>query len=325
MNTEDLKKILLEKEQFTIPDIQHEYGLKYAEVHKCVLQLINEDRLILSDGLTYFVQDSDPPVAKTKGEDTLQKEDYDEFILRRRRELMERFTRLYEEKKHKLDEEDDELDDSDEYDDEEDDAAEDADRDEKNKMPPQFGTNTLIHEIESCRMVRSVNYDELAKSAQKIIETMALFDCDLTTRAIQLGPDTTRFVFGCVTSRDITTLSAYESDIRASISADSIEVIAPFGPNQIAVVAYHDGIWDPLCKKALCFWLERNGGKASIASLQRNLGIGFNHSGRIKDQLQQLGCVDTIDPSESASKTLHVTVTKEDVEVLFPQTLGWEI
>ena len=75
---------------------------------------------------------------------------------------------------------------------------------------------------------------------------------------------------------------------------------------------------DPLCKKALRFWLEKNQGKASIASIQRNLGIGFNRAGRIMDSLQQLKYVETPPPSETNSKPLKVLVTLEELDDLFP-------
>lgn len=75
---------------------------------------------------------------------------------------------------------------------------------------------------------------------------------------------------------------------------------------------------DPYCKKALRYWLERNSGKASIASIQRNLGIGFNRAGRIMDTLQKLGYVETLSPSEPSSKPLRVLVTLDDLDNLFP-------
>ncbi len=76
---------------------------------------------------------------------------------------------------------------------------------------------------------------------------------------------------------------------------------------------------DPLCKKALRFWLERNSGKASIASIQRNLGIGFNRAGRIMDTLQRLGYVETLSPSEPSSKPLKVLVSIEELDGIFPE------
>lgn len=79
---------------------------------------------------------------------------------------------------------------------------------------------------------------------------------------------------------------------------------------------------DPLCKRALRFWLEKNQGKASIASIQRNLGIGFNRAGRIMDSLQQLKYVETPLPSETNSKPLKVLITLEELDELFPDMEG---
>lgn len=75
---------------------------------------------------------------------------------------------------------------------------------------------------------------------------------------------------------------------------------------------------DPYCKKALRFWLERQGGRASIASIQRSLKIGFNRAGRIMDTLQKLHYVEEPAASESSSKPLRVLVTLDQLDELFP-------
>lgn len=75
---------------------------------------------------------------------------------------------------------------------------------------------------------------------------------------------------------------------------------------------------DPYCKKALRFWLERQGGRASIASIQRSLQIGFNRAGRIMDSLQKLHYVEEPLASESSSKPLRVLVTLDQLDELFP-------
>ena len=80
-----------------------------------------------------------------------------------------------------------------------------------------------------------------------------------------------------------------------------------------------DNQLDPLCKKALQFWLEKNQGKASIASIQRNLGIGFNRAGRIMDSLEKMGYVEELSASESSSKPRKVLVTLEQLDELFPE------
>lgn len=75
---------------------------------------------------------------------------------------------------------------------------------------------------------------------------------------------------------------------------------------------------DPYCKKALRFWLEKQGGRASIASIQRNLGIGFNRAGRIMDSMQKLKYVEELSPSDPSSKPLRVLVSLDDLDELFP-------
>ncbi|MCH5156888.1 MAG: hypothetical protein J1G02_03305 [Clostridiales bacterium] len=83
-----------------------------------------------------------------------------------------------------------------------------------------------------------------------------------------------------------------------------------------------DSQLDPLCKKALRFWLEKNQGKASIASIQRNLGIGFNRAGRIMDSLEKMGYVEELSASESSSKPRKVLVTLDQLDELFPDQEG---
>lgn len=83
-------------------------------------------------------------------------------------------------------------------------------------------------------------------------------------------------------------------------------------------VANKEAQLDPYCKKALRFWLEKQGGRASIASIQRNLGIGFNRAGRIMDSLQKLKYVEEPSASEPSSKPLRVLVTLEELDSLFP-------
>lgn len=75
---------------------------------------------------------------------------------------------------------------------------------------------------------------------------------------------------------------------------------------------------DPYCKKALRFWLERQGGRASIASIQRSLKIGFNRAGRIMDTLQKMHYVEEPLASESSTKPLRVLVTLDQLDELFP-------
>ena len=75
---------------------------------------------------------------------------------------------------------------------------------------------------------------------------------------------------------------------------------------------------DPYCKKALRYWLEHNGGKASIASIQRSLQIGFNRAGRILESLQRLNYVESLKANETSTKPVKVLVTLEELDSLFP-------
>lgn len=73
------------------------------------------------------------------------------------------------------------------------------------------------------------------------------------------------------------------------------------------------------CKKALRYWLEQNDGQASMASLQRGIGVGFTRAGRIMDALQRAGYVET--PAEDVYKyrsPLKVLVKLDELDDLFP-------
>lgn len=74
----------------------------------------------------------------------------------------------------------------------------------------------------------------------------------------------------------------------------------------------------PYYKKALRYWLERNSGKASISSLQRGIGVGFNRAGRIMENLQKMGYVEEPASSDTSNRALKVLVTLEEIDNLFP-------
>lgn len=97
---------------------------------------------------------------------------------------------------------------------------------------------------------------------------------------------------------------------------------APEEEEEDAKPADKESQLDPYCKKALRFWLEKNNGRASIASIQRSLGIGFNRAGRIMDSLQKLKYVEELSPSDLGSKPLRVLVTLEELDDLFPDMEG---
>ena len=74
---------------------------------------------------------------------------------------------------------------------------------------------------------------------------------------------------------------------------------------------------DRLCKSALRFWLKETNGKASICSLQRGMGVGFDRAGRIFDSLQQLGYIEKKNDIYD-SRPLQVFVTLDELDRLFP-------
>lgn len=88
-------------------------------------------------------------------------------------------------------------------------------------------------------------------------------------------------------------------------------------PQKLIVTATNEEV-DSLCKEALRFWIEERNGRASIASIQRHLQIGFNRSGRIVDALQKMGYVTEIQDNE-LSVPLRVLVELEDLEKLFTE------
>ena len=90
------------------------------------------------------------------------------------------------------------------------------------------------------------------------------------------------------------------------------------GQSVVATNRDTDTELDPFCKRALKFWLTKQGGRASIASIQRNLGIGYNRAGRMMDSLQQLGYIEKLDEYAPSSRPLRVLVTLEEVDKLFP-------
>ena len=190
-----------------------------------------------------------------------------------------------------------------------------------------FASINTYDASETLKMVDGFDYSEKLDVAKLVAFKLFVFGINIELKTIQIGIDRTRYVFDFLPSKiRISDLKRYELDVKACIKTDNhVEVIAPYGSDQlVAIDVEHDTYIDAYCKKALLFWLTKYQGKASIASIQRNLGIGFNRSGSIMDTLQKLNCVESLEPSDSMAKPLHVKITKEDVEVLFPQSLCWE-
>ena len=180
---------------------------------------------------------------------------------------------------------------------------------------------------EFLKMIEGFDYGEKLNIAKLVAFKLSVFGINVQLKAIQIGIDRTRYVFDFLPSKiRIFDLKRYEVDIKACIKTDNyVHVIAPYGDDQLVAIDVEHGTYlDIYCKKALMFWLNKYQGKVSIVSIQRNLGIGFNRSGRIMDTLQQLNCVESWEANDSMPKPRHVKITQEAVEVLFPKSLGWE-
>lgn len=79
-----------------------------------------------------------------------------------------------------------------------------------------------------------------------------------------------------------------------------------------------ENVVDPYCRKALRYWIEKNGGFASMSSLQRGLSVGFNRAGKIMETLANKGYIETLEASESNTKKRRVFVTLEQLDDIFP-------
>lgn len=107
-------------------------------------------------------------------------------------------------------------------------------------------------------------------------------------------------------------------DILNLIKNSSTTTTAPKTSEQQSPPKIGDVEVDILSKRALRFWLEKQAGRASIASIQRNLGIGFNRAGRLVDALQKLGYIEEYDNNCPSSRPLRVLITLQDLDRLFP-------
>lgn len=324
MEKEELKKVLLERKTFTIPSVQNELKLSYKEIRDCVRQMQDNNELMLTDEMNYTIIDGTqrsnaavetgrrrtPNNGVANGIGSYFYDRIDKEATRRRRELMERLARISEDY------------DDNEYDD--DDDEEDSDSDVESQQF-EYNSEILLREIESCRAVDGVEYQGLEELAQKIADRMAVWNIKLKLYAIQFGVNSTRFVFNDISKKNgITNMRSYASDIQACIAASKVNIVAPFGYGKVAVVAYQKGELDPLCKKALNFWLDNNGGRATINSVLGYLSIGFNRAGKMVEQLEKIKCLTPLSSDQSSQSTLRVAISKEDIDVLFPTTLGWE-
>ena len=341
MNLTELETYLKEHETFTIAEIQHQFSYGYAAVRQAFKELEQAGKICLDNGVTYkWVPNPQPKQVETKestnNDDKDEDDEYDiyfETMRERRQELMERLARISAEDDDD-DEDDFDLDDILDDDDEDDDEKDSRKRRQElwDKLfaeeisKEENAINAYVENQKLLKIIEGFDYGERMKIANDITHKLTVFGVNVKIKAIQIGTDRTRYVFDFLQSKiGISDFRRYRDDIKACIKTDkNVTIIAPYGVEQVAVDVQHDCELDPYCKKALVYWLQKQNGRASIASIQRNLGIGWNRSGQIMGTLEQLNCVDQLNSSDTNAKPRSVKISQENVEVLFPEVLGWE-
>ncbi len=358
----DLKQELLKRKTFSIPAVQKELSVNYKELRNSVREMENKGQITLTDDeLTYLVVDNPSSTTKqysksnTSATATNQQVhsaksapdmsgeiSVDEIIARRRKEILERIDKLNEEDEANENEDDEEN--VDESDDDlynfrrkimerlENLSEEDEENDENDEIDVTLitkdacnGFDENISDAKDCKLIDGINYSDDINNAKKITDKLAESGYILTLKAIQYGTASTRYVFDYpAQNRDIKDISRFVSDIKLSVKADKVNVVAPWSDATVCVLVHHNAAFDSLCKRVLKYWVMRNGGRASIASVQRGLGIGFNRAGKIMECLQKFGCVEQLSPSDDVSKPLHVKINLQEIGILFPKSLGWE-
>lgn len=367
MTTNELQQILLSRKEFTIPQIQQEFNLSYAQVRQCVQCLLQIGAVQIVGDLTYQIVDSSR-LAKSAQPHDERLDKYQDMIENRRQELTQILKSMgkaddvddptdvrqlqlgdikpadsnYGNGHAYNDEDDDDYDDEDEDEDEEDDYYEDDDEEEETYREVKRKYDALkrqatidelknlpsaqmLMDADTCRMIDGIDYGEYAQNAQKIINKLQVWQLKLQLRAITFGVDCTCYVFEYLSMRRwLPGFKQYELDIQACLCAEKVEIKAPYGyTDYVAVMAYNGQSRDPLSKQALLHWITKCNGKASIASIQRALGIGFNRAGKILENMQKMHCVQTLDDDATLGQPIKVLVTEDDVEILFPKSLGW--
>lgn len=345
----NLQEELLKRKSFSIPSIQKELGVGYKELRDCVSIMEKNGQAKLSDDDLNYVVDNTQSASKqsticnsssstqgrqsgwSSGKSVLGNYERvdEEDIVRRRRELMERLAKLRVEDDEDDDDDDDD-DDEDEYDeDHENEEDEEDEENEKNKdwvlMNDDSHLKKYASEANSCKLIDGINYCEEMLVAQKIVNVLDSYGFRLTLKAIQYGTASTGFVFEFPSQeKAITDLPKLANDIKFAIVAIGVKIVAPWGHAMVYVWVKDIAKFDPFCKRALNYWIAHDDGCASIASIQRGLGIGFYRAAVMMDCLQKIGCVESISPSDDASKPLRVNITEQEIDILFPKFLGWD-
>ena len=352
MNIAEVEKYVLQQGSATVPQVQQKFSLSYAEARSIFKSLEEANKIKWAGGVVY--ESCTPaPLSDDPTVDALLKRSKD--ILNGAKPYMKKTplsesglsARLLCNFKMSSDYEpyegnDDDDDDEDEDDDTDDIFFDDSTEDDQfiskkihcrenliqhrntsdSKTDKQYATQSTGN----VRLIPRFNYGEYGLVAKKMMSNLTGHTILCKHKAIQFGVDKTRYVFEILTPQyGMSAVKCRQADMRACAGTrKSVQVIAPWDtPDHFTVEVGNEQKLDPLCKKALVHWLTQNGGRASIASLQRGVGVGFVRASKIMDQLQLLRCVDTLAPDESSSTPVYVKIALEDVEVLFPKSLDW--
>ena len=310
----EMETYLQQQQSFTVADLQHKFQLNYGEARQFFRVLEGIGKIRLDSGVTFvWVAKMTETVGKPQ---LVQHEEYFD-----------------------VDDEEDDIDDFDIddllLDDDDDDDVDEDDYDDSSKFlvdipsdDSKFQYDRSLPQHLTCKIVDKFNYGDRGTRANCMGYTLYRCNIKMIVKAVQIGPAVTRYVYDFwQEDAKVDNPKAFVESARLALAKfNDVNLFAPYYGNlhRIAIDQSNEETLDPLCKKALLFFLIKNDGRASIAALQRNLQIGFNRSGRIVDSLQKLNCVETLGPDDPSVKPLRVTITKEQVEILFPQFLGWD-
>lgn len=332
----NLQDELLKRKKFSIPAIQNEFGVGYKDVRSCVREMEKNGRVTLAaDGLTYIVESAAPSSQPSRPSDASAQPDaphhndesYEEQRARRRREIMAMIAKMSE--KDDDEDEDDEEDDEDD-DDEDDDEDDEDDKDEKDEKDDESEElrnrlSEYVSQMENLKIIEGVNYSDEMDKAERLVNWLGRGGYKLKIRAIQYGTLSTGYVFDFPPQKaDINNLYLFANSIRLAINAEKITLALSRRNDAVYVFARHGARRDFLCKQVLNYFIRQNNGSASIVVAQRGLGIGFNRAGKIMDELADLGCIERPPQSDDVSGRMRVKLNLQDVDILFPELLGWK-
>ena len=132
----------------------------------------------------------------------------------------------------------------------------------------------------------------------------------------QASPDLKRIQGAYVSDTEIENVVRYVIDNNECIFDSEIEE-AMFSPKSSGFSADSpsEDPFDPLLKEALRIVIKQN--KASISSLQRQMGIGFNKAGRLVDQMEKAGFISS--PDSKSNRVIFIS--QQEFEERFGEDL----